>query len=92
VSNGKFTVHQGSAARPLLKWRLPISLLKEVMCGEHRLIYSILDPRGMLSFDTPNFTHWNGATIIEMLYLACEMAAKNSEISQLVKELEAHKR
>jgi len=88
INGGKFKIHQGSAKSPLLNWKLPVSLFKDVMLGKHRLIYSLLDTRGTLSFDTPNFSHWNGATIIEMLYLACEMSEKNSEISKLVEKLE----
>ena len=89
VNSGKFRVHHGSSKTPLLNWKLPVSLFQDVMLGKHRLIYSLLDPRGTLSFDSPHFTHWNGATIIEMLYLACEMSAKSSEISKLVEVLEA---
>ena len=89
VNSGKFKVRQGSSKSPLLNWKLPVSLFKDVMLGKHRLIYSLLDSRGTLSFDTPHFTHWNGATIIEMLYLACEMSAKSSKISKLVEVLEA---
>ena len=88
VSGGKFTVQQGSAEGPLLTWKLPLALLKEVMLGKQRLIYGLLDPRGTLAFDTPNFTHWNGATIIEILFLACEMGEKEAEISQLIKGLD----
>ncbi|MBW2183413.1 MAG: hypothetical protein JRF49_06070 [Deltaproteobacteria bacterium] len=57
------------------------------MLGKQRLIYGLLDSRGILSFDTPSFTHWNGATIIEMLFLASEMSVKNSEVSKLVEVL-----
>jgi hypothetical protein len=89
VNSGKFKVRQGSSKSPLLNWKLPVSLFKDVMLGKQRLIYSLLDPKGTLSFDTPHFTHWNGATIIEMLYLACEMSAGGSEISKLVEALEA---
>lgn len=88
VNDGKFTVHQGSAERPLLAWKLPPALLKDVMLGKQRLIYGLLDPRGTLAFDTPNFTHWNGATIIEMLFLACEMGEKEAAVSQLIKGLD----
>ena len=88
VSGGKFAVQQGSAEGPLLTWKLPPALLKEVMLGKQRLIYGLLDPRGTLVFDTPNFTHWNGATIIEMLFLACEMGEKEADISQLIKGLD----
>jgi len=88
VNGGKFTVQQGSAEGSLLTWKLPRSLLKEVMLGKQRLIYGLLDPRGTVAFDTPNFTHWNGATIIEMLFLACEMGKKEAEISQLIKGLD----
>ena len=89
VNDGKFKIHQGSATSPLLNWKLTVPLFKDVMLGKHRLIYSLLDPGGILSFDTPNFSHWNGATIIEMLYLACKMSEKNSEISKLIEKLEA---
>jgi len=88
VSGGKFTVHPGSAEGPVLTWKLSLALLKEVMLGKQRLIYGLLDPRGTLAFDTPNFTHWNGATIIEILFLACEMGEKEADISQLIKGLD----
>ena len=88
VRGGKFTVKQGSAEGPVLTWKLPLTLLKEVMLGKQRLIYGLLDPRGTLAFDTPNFTHWNGATIIEILFLACEMGTKEAHISQLIKGLD----
>ena len=88
VSGGKFAVQQGSAEGPLLTWKLPPALLKDVMLGKQRLIYGLLDPRGTLAFDTPNFTHWNGATIIEILFLACEMGEKEAHISQLIKGLD----
>ena len=88
VSGGKFAVQQGSAEGPLLTWKLPPALLKDVMLGKQRLIYGLLDPRGTLAFDTPNFTHWNGATIIEILFLACEMGEKDAHISQLIKGLD----
>jgi len=88
VSGGKFAVQQGSAEGPLFTWKLPPALLKDVMLGKQRLIYGLLDPRGTLAFDTPNFTHWNGATIIEMLFLACEMGEKEAHISQLIKGLD----
>ena len=88
VSGGKFAVQQGSAEGPLLTWKLPLALLKDVMLGKQRLIYGLLDPRGTLAFDTPNFTHWNGATIIEMLFLACEMGEKEAHISQLIQGLD----
>ncbi|MCX5896023.1 MAG: hypothetical protein NTZ51_09365 [Proteobacteria bacterium] len=88
VAGGKFKVHQGSPSQPLLSWKLSGDLFKDAMLGKHRLIFSLLDPRGQLSFDTPNFTHWNGASIIEMLLLAQEMTIKSPEIAKLVKELE----
>ena len=88
VQDGKFSIRKGTADRPLLCWRVPRSVFKDVMLGNHRLIFSILDPAGTLSFDTANFTHWNGATIIEMLLLAHEMTAQNKEMSKIVEGLE----
>ena len=86
VRDGTFKVKQGLGKNPLLNWKLPVSLFKDVMLGKQRLIYGLLDPRGTLAFDTPNFTHWNGATIIEMLFLACEMG-KKVDICKLVEGL-----
>jgi hypothetical protein len=90
IKGGKFKIQKGSDRKPLLAWKLPVVLFKEVMLGKQRLIYAMLDPRGTLSFDKPNFSHWNGATIIEMLFLACEMGQKESNISKLVEGLEGH--
>ena len=91
VADYRFKVGRGPATGALLTWKLPLSLFKDVMLGKYRLIYSLLDPRGTITFDTPNFTHWNGATIIEMLYLACEMARKSRAFSELVEGLEDSK-
>jgi hypothetical protein len=88
VQEGRFTVCQGSAKTPLLQWKLSLDLFKDVMLGKYRLVYGLLDPRGEISFDRDNFTHWNGATIIEMLLLAQELVVKDSEASRLTRELE----
>jgi hypothetical protein len=90
IKGGKFKIQKGSDKKPLLTWKLPVELFKEVMLGKQRLIYAMLDPRGTLSFDKPNFTHWNGATIIEMLFLASEMGQNESNISKLVEGLGGH--
>jgi len=87
VQGGKFIVHQGSAKMPLLKWRLSLDLFRDIMLGKYRLVYGLLDPRGEVSFDTAHFTHWNGASIIEMLLLAQELAVKEGEATRLIREL-----
>jgi hypothetical protein len=88
VKDGKFKIQQGMGEQPLLTWKVTADVFKDVMLGTHRLIFSLLDPRGSLSFDSPNFSHWNGATIIEMLLLAQEMSTRNQEIANLVNKLE----
>lgn len=90
IKGGTFKIQKGSAKKPLLTWKLPVALFKDVMLGRQRLIYAMLDPQGTLSFDTPNFSHWNGATVIEMLFLACEMGQEKSNIPKLVEGLEGH--
>lgn len=91
LADCRFTVSRGAASGALLTWKLPLPLFKDVLLGKHRLIYGLLDPRGTLTFDTPGFTHWNGATVIEMLYLACETAQKNRAFSELIEGLEVSK-
>ena len=88
VKDGRFSVKKGTAKQPLLCWMIPTAAFKDLLLGKHQLMYSILDPQGELSFDTPNFTHWNGATIIEVLFLAHEMTVKSPKIFKLVEELE----
>ncbi|MBN2108672.1 MAG: hypothetical protein JW832_14705 [Deltaproteobacteria bacterium] len=88
VQDGKFSIQKGTADKPLLCWRVPGGVFKDVMLGKHRLIFSMLDPSVTLLFDSANFTHWNGATVIEMLLLAHEMIAQNKEISKIVEGLE----
>jgi hypothetical protein len=87
VKGGKFKVQPGSGKNPLLNWKVSLDLFKDVMLGRYRLVYGLLDPRGEVSFHTEHFTHWNGATIIEMLFLAQELISKHEEISKLVKDL-----
>lgn len=91
VGEGGFTVCQGSAPKPLLTWKSSLDLFKEVILGKYRLVYGLLDPRGEVSFDSESFTHFNGATIIEMLLLAQELTAKDREIRKLVEGLKGDK-
>ena len=80
--NGKFKCRKGPSEKPLLCWSLPPELLREVLVGSQPVFYALLDDRGELSFDTQNFTHFNGASIIEMLYLAQEVVKKSPELLQ----------
>jgi hypothetical protein len=88
VLDGKFKIKQGAGEQPLRTWKVPPDVFKDAMLGNHRLIFSLLDPKGTLSFDSPNFSHWNGATIIDMLLLAQEMTMTSPKFSKLVNELE----
>jgi hypothetical protein len=88
VKDGKFKVSIGTADRPLLRWKMSGKIFTEVLQRRHQLLYSMLDPSVELSFDTPNFTHWNGATIIEMLLLAVEMITNSPAMAELAQELE----
>jgi hypothetical protein len=88
VKEGKFKVSTGAAEKPLLRWKMPNRIFSEVIQRKHQLLYSMLDPEAELTFDTPHFTHWNGATIIEMLLLASEMTTKNPDIQELVLQME----
>jgi hypothetical protein len=88
VKEGKFKLSTGAAEKPLLRWKMPNRIFSEVIQRKHQLLYSMLDPEAELTFDTPHFTHWNGATIIEMLLLASEMTTKNPDIQELVLQME----
>jgi hypothetical protein len=88
VKDGTFKVSIGAANKPLLRWKMPGKIFSEVIQRKHQLLYSMLDPEAELTFDTPNFTHWNGATIIEMLLLATEMTMKNPGTKELVQHME----
>lgn len=88
VKEGKFKVSTGAAEKPLLRWKMSNRIFSEVIQRKHQLLYSMLDPEAELTFDTPHFTHWNGATIIEMLLLASEMTTKNPDIQELVLQME----
>ena len=88
VKDGKFKVSTGAAEKPLLRWKMPNKIFSEVIQRKHQLLYSMLDPEAELTFDTPHFTHWNGATIIEMLLLASEMTIQNPDIQELVQQME----
>jgi len=88
VKDGKFKVSIGTADKPLLRWKMPGEIFSEVLQRTHQLLYSMLDPRVELTFDTPCFTHWNGATIIEMLLLVSEMTLNNPDVKELVRHTE----
>lgn len=87
VHEGRFSFTQGTSPDPLLCWDLPVSLLKEVLLNQQPVFYGLLDERGSLSFNTPHFTHFNGASIIEMLYLAQEVVKTDEEIQQWIQQL-----
>jgi hypothetical protein len=80
-------IRSGRASIPLLSWRVPLDLLKDVLLGKERILYALLDKRCRLSFDTPNFTHWNGTTALKVILSACEMVKRSPEMRRLVEEL-----
>jgi len=84
---GTFQIGRDKASHPLLSWRVPLSLFKEVLLGKERILYALLDKRCGLSFDTPHFSHWNGVTALEIILLACEMVKKSPEMRRLAEEL-----
>jgi hypothetical protein len=87
LKGGKFNVSSGKAATPLLSWKIPTRLFKDVLLGKERILYAMLDESCKLSFDTPNFTHWDGATAVEVMVRAQEMVKESPEIRKMVEEL-----
>ena len=83
----KFEIRRDKASLPLLSWRVPLSLFKEVLLGKERILYALLDKRCKLSFDTPNFSHWNGVTALEIILSACEMVKKSPEMRKIAEEM-----
>ena len=90
VKDGKVKIEGGHSPNPLLNWDVPITLLKEVLLNEQPVFYGLLDERGKPTFNTPLFTHFNGASIVEMLYLAQELVKSDPEIQQLMYKLGEH--
>ncbi len=90
IKSGKFRVtDKVKKDKPLLHWKTNEKIFKDAMLGNHKLLFSLLDPEGELLFDTNNFTHWNGATVIEILLLAHEMTVNNPEITKIVNQMGA---
>jgi hypothetical protein len=87
IKDGKFSIVKGPAQNPLLLWDVPIALLQEVLLNKQPVFYGLLDERGKLLFDTPNFTHFNGASIIEILYLAQGVVKSDATIHQCIEQL-----
>jgi hypothetical protein len=83
----KFQIREGKASMPLLSWRVPLSIFKEVLLGKERILYALMDKGCRLSFDTPHFTHWNGVTALEIILSACEMVKRSPEMKKIAEEL-----
>ena len=84
VKGKKFLVRTGAATVPLLTWSVPLALFKDVLLGKVKILYTMLDPSCTLTFDSPNFTHWNGITALAVILMAQEMVKKNPELKQMV--------
>lgn len=87
VKDGKLEINKNTSQSPLLCWNVPLALFKEVLLDKQPVLYALLDERGSLSFDTHNFTHFDGASIIEMLYLAQEVVKGDAQLQQLFYQL-----
>jgi hypothetical protein len=83
----KFHLKPRKASKPLLSWKVPLPLFKEVLLGNERIAYALLDKGCMLSFDTPHFTHWDGITALSVILTAQEMVKKDPGIKKVVEEL-----
>jgi hypothetical protein len=84
----KFRLTSGKSTTPLLRWRVPLTLFKEVLLGKEKILYALLDKVGALSFDTPHFTHWNGATALATILIAQEMVKKDHETRKILENIE----
>jgi hypothetical protein len=87
LDNKSFAIRKGKADHPLIRWEVPQPLLKKVLLGEERIAYAFLDEECSLSFDTPNCTHWNGATALAVILMTREMVKKDPEIKKIAESL-----
>jgi len=83
----RFRIRSGPARVPLLSWSVPMNLLKQVLLGKAKILYTLRDPACTLSFDTPNFTHWNGITALAVILMAQELVKKDPVMKQLVENI-----
>lgn len=84
---GEFQLQEGKAKTPLLSWSLPGKLFKEVLLGKERILYALLDKGCTLSFNSSQFTHWNGITALGVILVAQEMMRKNPEMKRIAEAL-----
>jgi len=83
----KFYLKSRKASKPLLSWKVPLPLFKQMLLGYERIVYALLDNECTLSFDTPHFTHWDGITALAVILTAQEMVKKDLAVKKLVEEL-----
>jgi hypothetical protein len=88
LARKRFQLTSGKSTTPLLRWRVPLTLFKEVLLGKEKILYALLDKVGALSFDTPHFTHWNGATALATILIAQEMVKKDHETRKILENIE----
>lgn len=79
----KFQIKPGRAGKPLLSWDVPLALFKAMVFGNERILYVLMDQACTLAFDTPNFTHWNGTTVLAVILMAREMVKSNPACKKL---------
>jgi hypothetical protein len=87
LQDKKFLLRSGKAEQPLISWSVPLWLYKKVLLGEERIAFAMLDEESTVSFDTTNFTHWNGTTALGVILMTREMVKRDSEIKKLAESI-----
>jgi len=87
LQDKKFLLRSGKAEQPLMSWSVPMGLYKKVLLGEERIAFAMLDETSTVSFDTTNFTHWNGATALGVILMTREMVKRDTEIKKLAESI-----
>jgi len=87
LKDKNFHLRTGKAEQPLISWRVPLWLYKKVLLGEERIAFAMLDEASTVSFDTPNFIHWNGATALGVILMTREMVKRDPEIKKLAESM-----
>jgi hypothetical protein len=88
VKNYRFHIREGVAkTKPLLSLSMPISLFKNLVLGKRKVVTVLLDDECRVKFDTPDWNHYDGATVLEMLVAAQELVQRDSEAREAVEKL-----
>lgn len=86
LKDGVFSITEGKAKKPCLGVEMPLSLFKEMILSEHRILWALADERNRVTY-LPGLGLSDWVTIFEVLVTGQELVDMNLQLRETIKNL-----